>query len=119
MNEASYTNRLRRLLEAEGAFPIKFRPGGGQRAGTPDLYVAHPDWHGWIEFKYGRYKVSAVQRSVFERLAWSRVPVVVLRGPHGIVESFDGIELASIDIKNPLIPQLASLPSCATIGCAD
>jgi len=106
VTEAPYTSRMKRRLEAEGALVIKYRPGNGQRAGVPDCYVAHPEWRGWIEVKWGRGRLRPVQRSVCEMLQARGVSVLVLRGPDHIIEDLDGNELARLDLTFPLIPQL-------------
>lgn len=106
MTESTYVRRLKRDLEREGAFVLKIRPGNGQRAGVPDLYVAHADFHGWIEAKWVNGRVTEVQRSVIEMIRARGVPVVVLRGPGDEVEDADGNQLAVLDRDYPILPQL-------------
>lgn len=106
MNETTYTNKIRKLLEAQGAWCLKYRPGSGTKVGVPDLYVA--DTHGdlWVEFKVKRNKVSGVQASVARQIMERDTLAVVLRGPEGSIESFDGKQFGTLDLERNIAAQL-------------
>jgi hypothetical protein len=105
MTEHTYGKRVKAALEAAGAFVVKYRPGNGQRAGMPDLYVAHDSWVGWVELKYAGRRVTPLQLAISRKLKARGVSCFVLRGPENVIETFDG----AILFDEPL--QLAALPS--------
>lgn len=114
MPEAAVVRRLKRTLESEGALVIKYRPGNGQRAGVPDLYVAHPEWHGWIEAKSGRGRVTDIQRAVMEMLEARGVPVCVVHDDE-IRDPRENL-IARIDWDYPLVAQLPPAQEASRAG---
>tara|TARA_R110002096_G_C14661938_1_gene728375 strand:- start:116 stop:460 length:345 start_codon:yes stop_codon:yes gene_type:complete len=79
MLERKYQKKLRdQLMECVGLILVKIgtREEG---AGWPDLYVPSPIWHGWIELKVGKGRVSGAQRMKIRLLNERGVPAVVMR----------------------------------------
>lgn len=85
---------------------MKYRPGNGQMAGIPDLYVAHPRFHGWIEVKWERGKLRPLQRHRITELHSVNVPVLVVRGPGGEIEDAEGRVLALLEWDGDIPRQL-------------
>lgn len=113
MNETAYTAKVRKKLDAEGALTLKWRPGNGQRAGVPDLWVGHPHWQGWIEFKMDRNKLRPVQKSVINMLTARGVPTLIIRGPKHQIEDATGAVCGTLDLDIPLVPQLRRFSLCS------
>lgn len=47
--------------------------------GWPDLYIAAPRFHGWVELKVGKNTLSTAQEQRIARLLQNGVPALVLR----------------------------------------
>ena len=99
MSESTMTRALTKRLRESGVVVLACVGGGRQGAGWPDRYVAHPWWRGWVEFKLGNGRLTALQRIMLERLRRVGVSVAVARwhASGGMqIEREDGTYLAGL-----------------------
>lgn len=61
-SETEFTKWFCDQLQAVNALTIAFVGSTMQVGGIPDRYICHRDFHGWIEFKKDRRKVTTAQR---------------------------------------------------------
>ena len=78
MAEKHVIKALKRELEPAGALVVKIHGGPYQKAGLPDLYVAHRSWTGWLEAKHESSK-SDLQRAVMKQLRVRGVEAYFIR----------------------------------------
>ena len=64
------------ILSLKGVKPTE---QGSQTPGWPDIFVSHPYWWGWIEFKGPRTLISPIQKRVIKNLMERSTPVWVVR----------------------------------------
>lgn len=106
MNESAYYRKFRTRLTKEGARVIKIHGSGYGQVGVSDVLVVHPGWHGWIEFKVGRRKLTPTQVAFTQDMRRKGMHALVVRGPEHSVETCDGKHFTDLDWSQPLIPQL-------------
>jgi hypothetical protein len=91
-----------------------------QRTGLSDTFVAHRYWHGWLEFKSETGKLRKTQEVFLRQMMDRGVPAFVVRAASnldirkngttpGIIENWDGTELARFSGAKELLHRLALL----------
>ncbi len=79
MLESEFQGKLVRMLEKRGAMVLNVHGHMMQKAGYPDLHVAHWKFTGWIELKRDSGKVKTIQRVIVNDLRARGVIAFVLR----------------------------------------
>jgi hypothetical protein len=90
---------VKKELENCGAWVFNVHGHAMQRAGVPDLYVAHRKFHGWLELKVDNNSCSTLQKIVLRDLNARGVAAYVLRMKKGktTLEDCDGEVVATIE----------------------
>jgi len=85
MKESELQREVIKCLESVGVWTFNVHGHGWQKSGVPDLYCAHPKWTGWIEFKVGEGKPSALQIICMKDLLLRGVAAFVVREMDGVI----------------------------------
>lgn len=78
MTESQMTRRLCKRLTDKGWF-VYAAVGTEMQSGWPDRFIAHAQWHGWVEFKTDDYTCEPQQKLTIKRLLERGVNVHVVR----------------------------------------
>ena len=78
-HEGHYQKLLLDCLRSAAAWTFNIHGHSGQKAGVPDLYVAHPIWRGWLEIKVDDHPLEPKQREEARRLIERQDVVYVIR----------------------------------------
>lgn len=85
MNESQFSHKIVQGLEGVGAWIMNVHGHRFQKSGIPDLYVAHNQWTGWVEFKVGSGKPTDLQIMKMKDLLVRNVPAFVVRLRDGVI----------------------------------
>jgi len=66
-------------LRRAGGLVIPYVGSTYGQMGTADVFLAHINWSGWIEFKGPKTKIEPIQQKFIEDMRKRRVNAVVLR----------------------------------------
>ena len=84
-DETKFANDVRDALESVGGFCFNVHGHRFQKSGMPDMYVAHREWSGWVEFKVLNNSASKLQMMKLKTLLVVGVPAFVVRLKENIV----------------------------------
>ena len=79
MTEAIYRKKLCRELRRIGAMVIPYVASTRGLSGTPDIYLSHKKWQGWLEFKGANTKLTPIQYQVCLQMWATRTKVYIVR----------------------------------------
>lgn len=79
MKENDLQRTVIEALKSVGAWTFNVHGHGMQKCGVCDLYCAHNRWTGWIEFKVGKNRPSALQIICMKDLLIRGVAAFVVR----------------------------------------
>ena len=78
MKESKFQKIVIKRLERVGCFVFNVHGHAMQQAGIPDLYIAHPKFHGWLELKCNARKLDPLQKDKMGKLVKRGVPAFEL-----------------------------------------
>ena len=85
MIESKFAKTIIDALKSIGCWTLNIHGHRFQKSGVPDIYVAHPRWSGWIEFKVGNREPTDLQIIVIKDLMYRGVPAFVVRLRDGVI----------------------------------
>lgn len=94
--ETTWTRGICNEMKSMNALVFAIVGGEMQEPGWPDRYICHRRWHGHIEFKGPRTKVTTKQRLIIRRLRERGANACIVRHPNRI-EDEEGKLLATFD----------------------
>ena len=108
MSEAIYRKKRCRELRRIGAMIIPYVASTRGMSGTPDIYLSHKKWRGWLEFKGERTVVRPIQQQVMLQMWATRTKVYVVREGN-ILESHLGERISEFRDAMDLLNKLQEL----------
>lgn len=115
MSESAFRTKVCRYLRANGVLIIPFVAHQYSMPGVPDTFMAHPSWHGFIEFKGVGTKLEPLQKKIAQRLKMRGVNYCILREGF-ILEDEEGITLHKGFSVQDIIPILRDYASLENMG---
>lgn len=99
--ENVFQQKLLQGLRLQGAYCIKFVGNVFQKVGTPDIYIAHLQWAGWVELKTENEELRPHQAKAIRELNARGINALVARyrRRHGVI-------LERVERKGVCIPVL-------------
>lgn len=110
MSESKFRRKWCKELKTLGAVIIPYVANTRGLAGTPDLYLSHRRWRGWLEIKGVHTVLTDLQRQVAFELIHTGTMYYILRAPN-LLQNVEGETIKEVKDAMDLLKTLQEL-SC-------